>query len=140
MASDAFVRVDDGKFFIDGKPYTFIGTNICYGAILGNEGQARDRYFSYVLSPVDSETGLGGCNFWAWGGLVAPPHPFWLLWAPYTGGPAQEEQGLYSVFATDTSTLSVIRKAARLVQQKITPVRIKNRHYVGFYIHRPTAI
>ena len=62
------------------------------------------------------------------------------LWDPYTGDPAQEEQGLYSVFATDTSTLSVIRKAARLVQQKITPVRIKNRHYVGFYIHRPTAI
>lgn len=97
MASDAFVRVGDGKFSIDGKPYIFIGTNLWYGAILGSEGQARDRYFSYVLSPVDSETGLGGCNFWAWGGLVAPPHPFWLLWDPYTGDPAQEEQGLYSV-------------------------------------------
>ena len=97
MASDAFVRVGDGKFSIDGKPYTFIGTNLWYGAIPGSEGQARDRYFSYVLSPVDSETGLGGCNFWAWGGLVAPPHPFWQLWDPYTGDPAQEEQGLYSV-------------------------------------------
>lgn len=72
MASDAFVRVGDGKFSIDGKPYIFIGTNLWYGAILGSEGQARDRYFSYVLSLVDSEAGLGCCNFWAWGGLVAP--------------------------------------------------------------------
>lgn len=87
MASDAFVRVGDGKFSIDGKPYTFIGTNIWYGAILGSEGQARDRYFSYVLSPVDSETGLGGCNFWVWGGLVAPPHPFWQLWTPTRATP-----------------------------------------------------
>ena len=91
----------------------------------GSPTTARDRYFSYVLSLVDSEAGLAGCNFWAWGGLVAPPHPFWQPWDPYTGDPAQEEQGLYSVFATDTSTLSVIRKAARLVQQKNHPRKDK---------------
>ena len=28
----------------------------------------------------------------------------------YTGDPAQEEQGLNSVFATDTSTLEVVRQ------------------------------
>ena len=39
----SFVRVEDGHFLRDGKPYTFVGTNFWYGAILGSEGQGGDR-------------------------------------------------------------------------------------------------
>lgn len=85
---------------------------------------ARDRYYGYVFRQVsDPSVGLSGCNFWAWGGSahVRQPRPdepqtqqgFWLPWDDYTGDPAQEEQGLYSVFSTDTTTLRIIRQATR---------------------------
>ncbi|MBP1530542.1 MAG: cellulase family glycosylhydrolase [Bacteroidaceae bacterium] len=73
---------------------------------------ARDQYYKFILSQVNDSVGLSGCNFWAWGGKVRPPHPMWQPWDPYTGDPAQEEQGLYSVFQSDSTTLSVIRQAA----------------------------
>ena len=94
----------------------------------------RDRYYDFVLSlvgqPLTTDSlstiadtpqplGLSGCNFWSWGGLgqvrplsadIPDIRPgFWQPWDDYTGDPAQEEQGLYSVFATDSTTLSVIR-------------------------------
>ena len=44
---------------------------------------------------------LAGCNFWAWSGSARPAHLWWEPWDDYTGDPAQEEQGLYSVFDND---------------------------------------
>ena len=38
-----FVKVKDGHFLKDGKPYYYVGTNFWYGAILGSEGQGGDR-------------------------------------------------------------------------------------------------
>ena len=38
-----FVRVENGHFVRDGKPYYYVGTNFWYGAILGSEGQGGDR-------------------------------------------------------------------------------------------------
>ena len=70
---------------------------------------ARDRYFDFVLRQVNDSVGLSGCNFWAWGGRARVRHPFWQRWDDYTGDPAQEEQGLYSVFLTDSTTLDVLR-------------------------------
>ncbi|MBQ8968176.1 MAG: cellulase family glycosylhydrolase [Bacteroidaceae bacterium] len=93
----------------------------------------RDRYYEFVLSQVrnGNETDdrkLDGCNFWAWGGSahVRQPHPdeplaqqgFWLPWDDYTGDPALEEQGLYSVFSTDTITLHIIRHWAKEASQQ----------------------
>ncbi|MBQ8052166.1 MAG: cellulase family glycosylhydrolase [Bacteroidaceae bacterium] len=79
---------------------------------VGTPVTARDRYYRFVLSHVGRK-GLSGCNFWAWGGNALPVHPMWQQWDPYTGDPAQEEQGLYSVFQSDSTTLSVIREAIR---------------------------
>ena len=78
---------------------------------VGTPVTARDRYYRFVLSHVGN--GLAGCNFWAWGGNALPTHPMWLPYDPYTGDPAQEEQGLYSVFQSDSTTLSIIREAIR---------------------------
>ena len=75
---------------------------------VGTPTKARDEYYSYVFSLMDSNL-IQGCNFWAWGGYAVPAHETWQTWDPYTGDPAQEPQGLYSVFATDSSTISLIR-------------------------------
>ena len=53
---------------------------------------------------------FAGCNFWGWGGFARPVHEQWLPGDDYTGDPAQESQGLNSVFLTDTSTLMIIRE------------------------------
>lgn len=42
-AEDGFVKIHDGQFVLDGKPYYFIGTNFWYGAILGSQGEGGDR-------------------------------------------------------------------------------------------------
>lgn len=70
----------------------------------------RDMYYASVFSQVlEHSKNLGllaGCNFWAWGGLAKknPEHTFWVKGDDYMGDPAQEEQGLYSVFQTDETT------------------------------------
>lgn len=80
---------------------------------------ARDRYyanvFEQVVSAFQSEGVLAGCNFWAWGGLGRPSHEFWNPWDDYVGDPAQEEQGLNSVFDTD-STIGVIKQFASQIK------------------------
>ncbi len=77
----------------------------------GTPTTARDRYFRFVLSQVNGSTALQGCNFWAWSGRARVCHDWWQPWDDYTGDPAQEEQGLYSVFPSDSTTLDVIREA-----------------------------
>ena len=38
-----FVKMENGHFVKDGKPYYYVGTNFWYGAILASEGQGGDR-------------------------------------------------------------------------------------------------
>ena len=38
-----FVRVRNGRFYIGEKPYTYVGANFWYGAILASEGQGGNR-------------------------------------------------------------------------------------------------
>ena len=76
--------------------------------------KARDGYYKYVFSLVadNAESGgyFAGCNFWAWGGFANPQHEQWQDGDDYTGDPAQEAQGLNSVFSSDKSTLSVVKE------------------------------
>ncbi len=62
----------------------------------GTPVTARCAYYRYVDSLP-----LAGRNFWGWAGEARPPHARWQRWDPYTADPAQEEQGLYSVFDCD---------------------------------------
>ncbi len=41
--SMAFIRVSDGHFIRDGRPYYFIGTNLWYAPILASDGTGGDR-------------------------------------------------------------------------------------------------
>ena len=83
---------------------------------------ARDGYykciFDLIVKHATHQSLLAGCNFWGWGGLAVPSseHVFWQPGDDYTGDPAQEEQGLNSVFASDSSTISLIRE----VNKKLT--------------------
>ena len=77
---------------------------------------ARDTYYGYVFSLIEEHARtkglLAGCNFWAWGGnaVLSDSRSFWQPGDDYTGDPAQEEQGLNSVFSTDTTTIRLIRQ------------------------------
>lgn len=76
---------------------------------------ARDKYYGNIFEQIvtaSKDTGLiAGCNFWSWGGLGRPAHEFWQPWDDYVGDPSQEEQGLNSVFDTDT-TIKIIKTFA----------------------------
>jgi mannan endo-1,4-beta-mannosidase len=41
--SNKFIKVENGHFIRDGKPYYYIGTNYWYGAILGSKGKEGNR-------------------------------------------------------------------------------------------------
>jgi mannan endo-1,4-beta-mannosidase len=75
--------------------------------------KGRDGFYDYVFSLVGDNAEQGGyfagCNFWGWGGLAKPAHEQWQPGDDYTNDPAQEAQGLNSVFAGDASTLAVIK-------------------------------
>jgi len=81
----------------------------------GSPVTGRDRYYDFLFSKVieSSKTKgkLAGANFWSWGGLAVPAHKYWQKGDDYAGDPAQEEQGLNSVFLRDSSTLAIIRHA-----------------------------
>lgn len=75
----------------------------------------RDMFYANIFKHVveaSKKKGLiAGCNFWAWGGLGRPAHEYWQPWDDYVGDPSQEEQGLNSVFDTD-STIEIIKSFA----------------------------
>lgn len=77
---------------------------------------ARDAYYNFIFDMVNenaqAKTLFAGCNFWGWGGLANPSteYEYWKPGDDYTGDPAQEQQGLNSVFASDVSTINIIKK------------------------------
>lgn len=79
----------------------------------GTSTTARDRFYKGVFDLINTTGLIKGCNIWGWGGYAQPTHEFWEPWDDYTGDPSQEAQGLNSVFASDTTTLAIIRKASK---------------------------
>lgn len=75
----------------------------------GSPVTGRDRYYKYVFNEVADGGRLAGLNFWGWGGTARPAHETWQPGDDYTGDPAQEAQGLNSVFDTDSTTIAIIR-------------------------------
>jgi mannan endo-1,4-beta-mannosidase len=80
----------------------------------------RDRFYALVLDHIYGNAKEGGpfagSNFWAWGGYGAArdlENAMWLLGDDFTGDPPQEPQGRNSVFASDTSTHSILEEYAR---------------------------
>ncbi|HNX85139.1 MAG TPA: beta-mannosidase [Bacteroidales bacterium] len=71
---------------------------------------ARDAYYANAFGQVLEHAGrlgpLAGCNIWAYAGegRAAEGRIHWLPGDDYMGDPPQEEQGLNSVFDTDSTT------------------------------------
>ncbi len=71
---------------------------------------ARDTYYANAFGQVLEHAGrlgpLAGCNIWAYAGegRAAEGRIHWLPGDDYLGDPPQEEQGLNSVFDTDSTT------------------------------------
>ena len=101
----------------------------------GTPTTARDEYYEHVLQKVvdaAKEGGLfAGINFWGWGGFAeqSATNVYWQPGDDYCGDPAQEQQGLNSVYASDESTIEIIRKAAEQmddVQKPTAHFRLEN--------------
>ena len=75
----------------------------------------RDEYYSWLFEKVANsalEGGiLAGANFWAFAGSgrARSEDGVWELGDDFLGDPPFEPQGKFSVFDTDTSTLSIIK-------------------------------
>lgn len=82
----------------------------------------RDIYYQAVFDMVLEEAlnggVLAGANFWAWGGSAKASHLWWQKGDDFMGDPAQEEQGLYSIFQSDTSTLRIIKESALRIGER----------------------
>ena len=80
--------------------------------------KVRDRFYGEVFDIVTQRAQNGdpiaGFNFWAWGGAgrAANADYWWKPGNDFVGDPPQEEQGLYSVFDSDASSLALIREYA----------------------------
>lgn len=81
---------------------------------------ARDSYYKNMFEQVVRNKAEGGkfagCNFWGWGGFGEPAHTYWQVGDDYLGDPAQEQQGLNTVFVTDSSTVHCIEKYSSLLK------------------------
>lgn len=86
------------------------------GIAVGSPTDGRDRYYEYVFSLIRDSGKIKGSNFWGWGGFARPANPTWQRGDDYTGDPAQEDQGLNSVFASDTSTIDIIRRMSEAIR------------------------
>ncbi len=83
----------------------------------GSPTIGRDAYYQYVFNMVRDSEKIAGCNFWGWGGLAQVKHTIWQPFDDYVCDPAQEEQGLNSVFATDSTTLAIIQTSCQALNQ-----------------------
>ena len=84
----------------------------------GSPTKGRDAYYEYVFNIIAESGKIAGCNFWGWGGKANVKHTIWQRWDDYVCDPAQEEQGLNSVFAVDKSTMGIIKKCVERVKLK----------------------
>ena len=81
----------------------------------GSPTKGRDAYYKYVFSIIRDSGKIAGCNFWGWGGRANVKHTIWQRWDDYVCDPAQEEQGLNSVFLKDKSTMQIIREMTKQI-------------------------
>lgn len=81
---------------------------------IGTPTEAKDLFYKFIFKIMkEEETHLDGVNFWGWNGQAKPKHENWEVGDDYCCDPAQEPQGLYGVFAEDSSTLEIIKEAIK---------------------------
>ena len=105
----------------------------------GTPTTCRDKYYEHVLQRIvesAQEGGLfAGLNFWSWGGFAeqSATNIYWQPGDDYCGDPAQEQQGLNSVYASDESTIAIIKKAAEQMEDAQKPTAYFRLENDGLY-------
>jgi mannan endo-1,4-beta-mannosidase len=95
-----------------------------HGYSAGEKTVCRDKYyynaFSQIVSQIEKKDVLVGCNTWAWSGTSRPisGQIYWKRGDSYLGDPPCEEQGLNSIYDTD-STVGIIYKFNQEIQKII---------------------
>jgi mannan endo-1,4-beta-mannosidase len=95
-----------------------------HGYTLDEPTQCRDKYYQNAFAQVEENARkkglLAGCNFWTFSGTGRPVtgQIHWKLGDDYLGDPPVEEQGLNSVFDTD-STIGLIRQYNQKIAQTL---------------------
>lgn len=86
--------------------------------------EARNEYYQFVFQIVENavqeDSPLAGSNFWGYGGEGRARHEDhkWRLGDNmYLGDPYSEAQGLNSVYDTDESTLEIISKHSKRLEE-----------------------
>ena len=93
----------------------------------GTSTDSRDAYYKHVFGRIIEsarEGGLfAGLNFWGWGGLAGQSETniYWQPGDDYCGDPAQEQQGLNSVYASDVSTTAIIKESSEAIERALLP-------------------
>jgi mannan endo-1,4-beta-mannosidase len=82
----------------------------------------RDHYYNFVFSLLThkKKNVIAGMNFWSFNGR-ARPIPGQRFWKPgddYMGDPPMEEQSLYGVFDSDSTTWRVIQQHVKALKMK----------------------
>jgi mannan endo-1,4-beta-mannosidase len=84
----------------------------------------RDQYYTTVFNTlvegIETKKGIAGANFWAFSGSGRPAlahATWWKKGDDLLGDPPMEEQGLNSVFDTDTSTWNIIDSFIRRINK-----------------------
>jgi mannan endo-1,4-beta-mannosidase len=86
----------------------------------------RDAFYTKIFSVLEKQAGINGhiagANFWAFGGASRPVkgQTFWKAGDSYMGDPPMEEQGLNSVFDSDTSTWQVITTFSKSLESNLS--------------------
>lgn len=78
----------------------------------------RNAYYRHLMDRFINNPQISGVNFWGWGGLAIPRHESWQKGDPFTCDPAHEQQGLYSVFASDQPTILLIQDAIQELKNR----------------------
>ncbi len=85
----------------------------------------RDIFYKAICEEIvkskSNNGALAGLNFWGFAGFSKnnPENGKWLHGDDFTADPPQEPQGLNSVFASDITTLDLIKKAnSKLLEKK----------------------
>ncbi|NND04999.1 MAG: cellulase family glycosylhydrolase [Saprospiraceae bacterium] len=86
----------------------------------------RDRFLRDIMQASLQRMGkskLAGINFWGWSGSIRPADAggYWKAGDPMLGDPPHEHQGWYSIYATDASTLELVKQFATKVAQGASP-------------------
>ena len=72
------------------------------------------------MDSIHAGSPVAGFNYWTWGGEGRAAHSngWWRPGDSFMGDPPQEQQGLNSIFNTDSTTLAIFDKyKPELVQQ-----------------------